>query len=636
MDFFDAQDLARRRSWRLLALFATAVVTLVVLTNLLVAIVVAVTTTPVPGQDFGQLLAQTPREHWWWISAIVLLIVGAACLHKYVALGSGGRAIAEAVGGRRLDPDTVVFAERQVQNVVEEVALAAGVPVPPIYLIPDPAINAFAAGIGTDDAVIGLTEGAVTALTRDELQGVVGHEFSHILNGDMRLNVRLIALLHGILFIGLLGYGLLRGVRFQRRGSNALPVLALGVGLVVIGYGGTFFGGLIKAAVSRQREYLADAAAVQFTRNPVGIAGALKKIGASVAGSMLSVPRAGEFSHMFFGQAVRPALAGLMATHPPLHRRILAIEPGWDGTFPSGAAPSATAAASAGAAAGFAAGQNGRVPAAPVDAETIVRDVGRLDDAGIDAARALLAGIPSELTAAAHEPFGAGALLCALLLGDAAEVRSRQLALLRNDPHPALADAASRLNDATRKLDAARRLALVSLAMPALKGMSRPQYERLIGHTLALIRADRRIDLFEWVLHRVLVKELKPAFERVDPPRVRHRDPAAVAAEVNELISALARRCSRDALAAHRAGIAVLEIDMPYAAEPDPDFRRLSRALSRLRELHPLAKPRVLKACAATALADERVGDTQWTLLQGISATLDCPLPPQLPALPDR
>jgi Zn-dependent protease with chaperone function len=641
MDFFHAQDLARRRTWKLVGLFTAAVLALIVLTNVLVAVLVALSSAQAYDADFGRIIARTPREHWWWISVMVLLLVGGAGLYKYLSLRGGGSAIAEALGGRRLAPGTNDFAEKRAQNVVEEVALAAGVPVPPVYLVPDPAINAFAAGIGTDDAVIGITQGALEAFTRDELQGVIGHEFSHILNGDMHLNVRLVAMLHGILFIGLIGYSLLRGARFNRRGSNVMPVMLMGAGLVVIGFGGTFFGNLIKAAVSRQREYLADAAAVQFTRNPGGIAGALKKIGASMAGSTLSVPRANEFSHMFFGAAVQPFMAGLMATHPPLPQRIRAIEPDWDGSWPPRTVAPAPLAAETMMGLSGASGTAGAVAemadgASSATADTAISEYGRLDDAGIAAARSLLNGIPSVLIDAAHEGFGACALVYALLLGNAEDVRRRQLAQLGGDPHAGLGDVVRRLHASAQALDAAQRLALVSLAMPALKGISARQYSRLIEHALALIRADRRISLFEWVLHRLLVKELKPAFEVVGSPRVRQRNVEAVAPQANELISALARSSRAEPQRAHAAGMAVLALDGGYVGDEDRDFQRLSAALGTLRELHPLGKPRLLKACAATVLADDHVGSDQWTLLQGISATLDCPLPPHLPPVPDR
>jgi Zn-dependent protease with chaperone function len=372
VDFFGAQDRARRRTWRLAALFGGAVLALVVITNLLVALVYAWSLGLGNGGDpldpVGPL-RRLPAGYWFWITLTVVGSVALACLYKYLWLRGGGRAIAESLGGRPVSQGTTDPAERRLLNVVEEMAIASGLPVPPVYVIPQPSINAFAAGLNFGDAVIGVNEGTLAHLDRDELQGVIAHEFSHLLNGDSRLNLRLLALLHGILFIGLVGEGLLRGLGrgarsrrssgSSRGGSAGLPILLLGLGLTLIGYTGTLFGKLIRAAVSRQREYLADAAAVQFTRNPPGIAGALKKIGGLAAGSRMPGPAAGEASHLFFGPVTNAWFSRLTATHPPLEERIRAIEPSWDGRFalvaPAGpAAPGGRAEADA--AAGLSAG----------------------------------------------------------------------------------------------------------------------------------------------------------------------------------------------------------------------------------------------------------------------------------------
>ena len=268
------------------------------------------------------------RRHW------ALITVGS--LYKMAQLAGGGTVVAERLGGRRVYPNTTDPVERRLLNVVEEMALASGVPVPPVFLLSEEqGINAFAAGYSPSDAVVGVTRGCAQQLTRDQLQGVVAHEFSHILNGDMRLNMRLIGVLHGILLMGLVGRELLRlvghsGGGRSRRNDGAAPLLLIGLAFMVIGFLGLFIGNLIKAAASRQREFLADASAVQFTRNPEGIAGALKRIGAAVFGSKLASPRAAEASHMYFAEGI----STLFASHPPLHERISRIDPQWDGKFP--------------------------------------------------------------------------------------------------------------------------------------------------------------------------------------------------------------------------------------------------------------------------------------------------------------
>ncbi|CAN0557218.1 unnamed protein product, partial [Ectocarpus sp. 12 AP-2014] len=342
MDFFTAQDQARRKTGRLVILLVLAVVALIVVATLAIAITLQL-------MDGGQPVAQSSLADQGILSALsielvagvamaVLAIVVLGSLFKRSQLRRGGRAVAEALGGREINLNTRDADERRILNVVEEMAIASGTPVPSVYVLEEEAINAFAAGHQTSDAVIGMTRGAIRSLTREELQGVVAHEFSHILHGDMRLNMRLISVLHGILLIGLLGGTLLRSMRFRRMGggkrdNSGAVILILGAVLMVVGYAGTFFGNLIKSAVSRQREYLADASAVQFTRNPQGIGNALVKIGSHSQGSNLQAAQAAEFSHLYFGQGVRLGFSQMMATHPPLKDRIERVMPGWDGRF---------------------------------------------------------------------------------------------------------------------------------------------------------------------------------------------------------------------------------------------------------------------------------------------------------------
>jgi len=620
MDFFRAQDDARRKTWQLLLLFAAAVAALVLLTNLLVGVTLAWTGTHVMVTSLDPLVRTLPTAYWPWVTFAVVAIVGAASLYKYVAMRGGGSAVAALLDARRIDPGSFDVAHRRLQNVVEEMAIASGMPVPPTYVIADPAINAFAAGFGPDDAIVAVTQGTLDHLTRDELQGVIGHEFSHLLNGDSRINLRLVAALHGILFIGLVGRALTRGVRFQRRSSGGAPVVLIGVGLIAIGYAGTFCGNLIKAAVSRQREFLADAASVQFTRNPGGIAGALKKIGALPAGATLASPRAGEISHFFFAQALRLWMGGLMATHPPLEKRILALEPRWNGSFP--------------ALAGIANETSGpQVPGTQAFAgevrerEAEAASGHTTEDPDIAAAQELLDGLPLPLRDAARDPSHARAICFALLL-DTNERGAPRLERLEDVADARLREAVTHTFDQTRRLALLPRLTLVSLCMPALKELSREQYGTFVGQLVALIKADRRIELFEWVLHRLMVKELKPAFEPSAPRRVRFTRLEQTSGAVGELLSAIVVHGGADIETQRRLfDTARGNIECRLDTAPDPDFARLNAALKQLRALAPLAKPRLLKACAA-CIPEDAATDDQRALLLGIGAMLDCPLPP--------
>ncbi|MBU0681647.1 MAG: M48 family metallopeptidase, partial [Proteobacteria bacterium] len=333
MDFFKSQDDARHNTSMLVVFFILAVLSMIILTNLLVMVVFGyIDSDPMTSQPIDWEVFMT-------VGVGVIALVGMGSLYKIMALSGGGARIAEMMNGQLVVDDSGDPDKQRLLNVVEEMAIAAGLPVPPVYLLEEKGINAFAAGFSPSDAVIGVTRGAITKLSRDELQGVIAHEFSHILNGDMRLNIRLMGILHGILLIGLIGYHILRATPRSRNSKGGGGIVFLGLGLVVIGYAGTFFGNIIKAAVSRQREYLADAAAVQFTRNPEGIGGALMRIGAPHNSAIVTNPHSAEISHAFFCQGISASLTSFFATHPPLPDRIRKIIPTWDGTFKVGERP---------------------------------------------------------------------------------------------------------------------------------------------------------------------------------------------------------------------------------------------------------------------------------------------------------
>jgi len=656
MNFFEAQDNARRKTWQLLLLFGAAVLSLILLTNVLVATVVFYSNTMAFADSASLIdrLAAMPTETWILISVAVVTVIGLACLYKYLALRGGGRAIAEMLGGRPLSYQGTTGGTRRLLNIVEEMAIASGIPVPPVYLIPESSINAFAAGFNQDDAVIGVNQGTIDQLNRDELQGVIAHEFSHIVNGDTRINLRLIAALHGIIFLSMVGHTIIRGMRFSssrdRKGGGTAPILALGLGLMVIGYAGTFFGNLIKAAVSRQREYLADAAAVQFTRNPDGIANALKRIGGLQNGSDMSVASATEASHLFFGQVQHFFLNSIMATHPPLPKRISAIEPRWDGKFlparvsadlPRSDDPNADQPAQPGisgknlgilSVAAAAASVAGAAGAA--DADTIVAQVGTLTPSGLENAHQLIQSTDARLRDAAHDTWGARGLIYAMLV-DPDRVRSEeQKTYLLEHAEPGVPEFTLSLHDPISKLDPARRLTLVEMSMPALKALSEPQYQRFINNCIKLIKADGRISLFEWVLHRLLLKELRPHFEGPRRIPIRHRSIDSVADHAGRLLSVLAATGHPDQTGASReafaAGARQLGTELTFTTDPDPNFQNLNAAIAQLQQLKPLLKPKLLKACAATVLADNRVTSAEGALLQGVAAALDCPLPPSI------
>jgi Zn-dependent protease with chaperone function len=332
MNFFEHQDRARSHTARLVLLLCAGVLSLIAVTSGILILILRSQKEIVINASTWQL--------GLGVSVGVLVLVFLGSLYKTLQLRAGGKVIAERLGGRLVSPEPQNLDEARALNVVEEMAIASGASVPALYVLDDASINAFAAGLTPQDAVIGITRGALTLLTREELQGLIAHEFSHIYNGDMRLNTRLTAVTYGLLLIGLTGAMILRGMalrdassNIEKKGNNAQALMMVGGALWVLGYAGTFFGSLIKAAVSREREFLADASAVQFTRNPQSIAGVLKKIGGHTAGSQLKAAHAAEFSHLYFCDGLKLATSKMTATHPPLEVRIQRIDPQWDGQF---------------------------------------------------------------------------------------------------------------------------------------------------------------------------------------------------------------------------------------------------------------------------------------------------------------
>jgi Zn-dependent protease with chaperone function len=625
MDFFAHQDRARRNTSLLAALFALAVLAII-------AAVFAVTQVI--------FVASGTKSFDWallgYVATGTLIVVGGGSIYRVLQLRAGGKAVATMLGARPLTPGTTDRLEMQLRNVVEETAIASGVPVPGIWIMDrETGINAFAAGYASGDAVVAVTRGCLEQLDRDELQGVVAHEFSHVLNGDMRLNIRLIGLLHGILCIALAGYILLRsglhGGRTSSRGKGgggAMAILAFGAALVAIGWIGVFFAKLVKAAVSRQREFLADAAAVQFTRNPKGLAGALQKIADHAGGSRLQTAQAEAASHMFFGNALRAGLFAAFATHPPLEERIRRIA----GRMPDVAAPRREPAAPA--AAGVDAAAAGLAAGAALAPEAFVASVGQPGHAHLQHARTLLEELPLGIAAAVREPFSARAVIYGLLLDADPVVRREQMQALQEREEPAALREAIELAPRVKQLGAAARLPLVDVALPALRQMSQRQYERFADNVRSLIAADRQLTLFELTLQRVLLRHLASAFGRAPVRGPRHDSLAPLRDECALVLSALARagHDNDDAVAAaFRAGAAHLPLGgepLARTAQADLGIEALGRALDRLAFCTPARKKDLLRACAQAVAHDRQVWPWEAEILRAVADTLDCPVPP--------
>lgn len=654
MNFFESQDRVRKNTFQLVLLFGLAVITLIIMTNLLVMVVFGYINSE-QMQDGGALLQQMDWQTFAAVSAGVGVVVLVGSLYKIMVLSAGGKTVAEALGGKLIPQNTDDLKQRKLLNVVEEMAIASGTPAPPVYLLADePGINAFAAGFSPRDAVIGVTQGTVDHLSREQLQGVIAHEFSHIFNGDMRLNIRLMGVLNGILILGIAGYYILRSTAYSRRGRSsdkgAGGILALGIGLMVIGFAGTFFGGLIKAAVSRQREYLADASAVQFTRNPDGIAGALKRIGGLEFGSKVDNPGAPEVSHAFFAQGVSGFMQSLAATHPPLAKRILRIDPHWDGKFDSSDKPDKTDSPREG---GLGheeeAGKKDTMTreqlankvaaiamgAAMADVATAIDQIGNPKPETIQYARSLIAELSMVIKEAAREPYGARAVIYSLVLDPGQGVRGRQLEHLQEYADPDVFVLTHKLLTEMGGLDIKYRLPIIDIAIPALKQLSLGQYQAFRDNLVALIEMDSRVDLLEWSLQKILFHHLDGQFFKLARTKTRYSHAGQLKEEIQLILSVMAHaghQDQHDIEAAFSAATKMLEFSgLHFLAKNDISISDLDRALQKLEKLKPLVKPQLLKACAASVVHDQKISSVELELLRAFSRVLDCPMPPIIP-----
>jgi Zn-dependent protease with chaperone function len=636
-DFFQQQDDARRKTTLLVVYFILAILTLTGLLYLVVVFLFAAA----PDSPAASISLWNPTL-FLLVASAVILVVGTASFAKTLQLSAGGKTVALMLGGRQVQGDTQDPRQRRLLNVVEEMSIASGVPAPPVFLLPDePGINAFAAGHAPGDAVVAVSQGCLDYLNRDELQGVVAHEFSHILNGDMRRNLRLLGLIYGIIVLSTIGQILMQATARSRASreedGGRQGLVWLGLALYVLGLSGAFFGRLIQAAVSRQREYLADASAVQFTRNPAGIGGALKKIGGLQAGSVIVDGHAAEISHMFFADAWARRFFALLATHPPLPDRIKRLDPMFDGKYPLVRAFEASSEQRQGPQAGLSGSAFPLVAGSLLSPEATAAHVGDVTPREIAYAERLHDDIPEPLRAAAQEPFCARALIYSLLLDPRPNLRTVQLAGLQAGAEPRDYAQVLRLAESVRELPDAARLPLVDLTIPALRQMSPRQYQAFRAQVEGLINCDRHVSVFEYALHCVLCGYLDADYRKIRP-RARYGSLEKLGPQMATVLSLLAWEGQPEE---ERAARTAFDVGIrTYLSQDSPDYRLLPReqcplrefraALLQLAEAVPEIKRRVVVSCAACIQADLQITVREVELLRAISATLGCPMPPLL------
>jgi Zn-dependent protease with chaperone function len=632
MNFFEHQDRARKQTRWLIFVFILAVVVIVAAINLILLLVMGVTSydpsqAPLPASEIVK--ANIPLLAGGAIACVA--VIGLASLFKTASLRSGGGQVARQLGGTLIGSDTRDANRRRLRNVVEEIALASGVPVPEVYVLEqESGINAFAAGYTPSDAAIAVTRGTLEKLNRDELQGVIAHEFSHILNGDMRINIRLMGSLFGILLLALIGrrvliYSHLAG---RSRDKNGAVVLLLAFGLMAVGYIGLFFGRWIKAAVSRQREYLADASAVQFTRDPAGIGGALKKIAVFSDASYLNADTE-EISHMLFGDGQKMMM---FSTHPPLNDRISRVDPGFR---PEELDRLAARLQRDQLRARAEAEQRQREVAEPksgmFDADHIIDQIGQPDWDRILMAAAITASIPDNIVQAAHSTEWAPEVLFYSLLDADEEVRERQLLMVAQKMDGDSEVQVRALLQSGGLPSPEQRLPLLEVAFPALKRRPPDFVTRVLDTVESMVEADGRIDVFEYLLARTISIHLR---ESQDPTRVRiagRKSISALREEAAGVLAVLAHHGqveAGDAKAAFGAGMQALGFGTDTII-PDVDdwVSLLDAALPKLDLLKSVEKEKLVRSMTEVVLHDGRLAATELELLRVSCDVIHVPLP---------
>jgi len=664
MNFFETQDRARRRTKWLVFYFICAVVAIVFAAYF--------------GVLIGMTLAGDRLDLWepgWFISiaGVTCLLIFGGSAYKSSQLRQGGRVVAKDLGGRLVLPHTRDPEERQLLNVVEEMAIASGTPVPQVYVMDEEmGINAFAAGTKPSNAVIGVTRGCLQLLSRSELQGVVAHEFSHIHNGDMRLNMRLIAVIFGLLILMLTGRIILHSIlrsAFQprvssgnRRDRNGGDVRALVIVVVIagvfflVGGIGAIFARLIQAAVSRQREFLADASAVQFTREPAGLAGALKKIGGWNDGSSLRSPQALAVSHMFFAEG------GLfkwgMATHPPLQVRIRALEPDWVGGFDSVALNKDQSLAGlydesrqqilkrqrgeVGAAADEEEASGAVANLAPVqrlsgsvNAMVALSGLGQETRWSLEAGQRIHDGLDERLRSASQDRGGAQRLIFAMLLSRDRQQRQEQVEGLRKGMGSDFLREGEDWQELLESLHSAEKIALLDLCMPTLRHMSQPEYGRFIQLMHWIIATDEKVDLFEFMLQHAVTRHLAGHFEpdrRKVPPGPERMDDLPAAGNVLLTVMARIERTEESAARAFQAAVKGGNGFEGWSPEllPEDSFgpEEVRSALIEFETAAPMVKKTILQMCGFAAAEDGILTSREAELLRAVADAIGVSLPP--------
>lgn len=649
MDFFEHQHQAKKKTKVLVFYFLLAVTLIISVINMVVFHLGNQT-----GQfqlSFKQYLT-SPAFAFISLGVIGVIILGS--LIRGFQIRGGGQAVAQMVNARPVNMNSKDRLERRLINVVEEMSIASGTPIPRLYIMDDEmGMNAFVAGLVPSDTVMVVTKGLLENLNRQELQGVVAHEYSHIFNSDMTLNVRLIAILGGILAIGQLGYFMLRSMRFSgsRRssssGNNQLGLVIFGgaVALLVVGYIGLFFGRLIKAAISRQREFLADASAVQYSRDSMGIANALYRIKTNGKGSLLDSSHAEDMSHMCFGNALKlKAFSGMLATHPPIDERIKTLVPGYKppssqrqtkqqteetsaqsfthetassftDTSTSGTSPTSTNKS-----------QSSEDALEIISSKNLMDSAGKLVPEQLEQAEIIYRSIPEELIDAAHTDKMSDLVILSLILVSSAGEQNKLIGLIKERLSENQIKTITKLNSYTQKLSDELQLPLIELCIPTLKLQKRETKTNLLACASLLMEADHTINPFEFFLYALLRKNLSDKDAVFETGTYKKYKPV-----IQDIFYLLSLQVQANADTDSAMLNSVMKTFEPGWQDskhlPEYDAAKLHKSLNRLNRLSPLLKRPLMESLVDLGLEDGKIQRSELELIRVTSIYLECPLP---------
>lgn len=634
MNFFEAQNRAKKNSFVLIILFAFAILSIIVLLNFFLMIVWNYLEFDVFTMNMDSFLLTFEWERFIKVSFIVITLVAMGSIYKFHELSHGGYVVAESLGGRLISPNTSEPSEKVILNVVEEMAIASSIGVPSVYILEQDSINAFAAGLSHEDAIIGVTKGCVQKLSRDELQGVIAHEFSHIFNGDMRLNLQTSGFLYGILFISQIGETILdvignlfRTSRYKSDDDNSVGITvahAVGLGFLVIGYLGNLFGSIIKALISKQREYLADASAVQFTRNNQGIANALKKIGGNTQSSFINNKNASTYSHFYFSNALSTSF--LFTSHPPLEKRIYRLDPRWNGRY---IVPILKDKKS-----NFENKKNKKSEdifkaMATISVLSSIDDIGKPKEKHIKKSAELIDSLPLELLDMSKEPFSAQGLILALLASKKGEVFKEQHNIL-NQEYKSLFSMVQKALLHTSSLPKEAYLPLIQLSLTSLKMMSLNQYKRFRKIVLNWIYANSYLSFFEWNLKHLILYPLDVYFGLSKQSKDIHTHLGAIKTELEFFVSVLVSTQTTNEQEASvlfdKAKRSIGATALHFVKCTPIDYELLDKMVEQIKQAKPMLRKRILELAIACLSVDGEISADDIQILNAISATFRLPL----------